>query len=136
MSVTSASYGIEFPDSLDTTPLGAAPYYYDNGERRAYASAQLIKALASLQLLISSLHPYLHTSMAESSHMTPYIGAIQVPTATTTIQASYIVLLQVEELSEVNLPRIPLSVQRVSASFLLREQGKLRLVGGSDVIAE
>lgn len=136
MAVASVSYGTEPPGLLDTAPLGTAPYDYDKGQQRVYARAQLIKAFASLQLLASSLHPYLPTHMTRSSRITPSIGAIQVPTATTTTGESYVIPVQVEELSELSLPRLALSVQLVSASFVLREHGAPRLVGGSDVMAD
>ncbi len=137
MTVASVPFGGVIPDFLDKASQAAAPYYYEKGQQGGtYASAELIKALALLQMLASSLYPYLLTHMTRSSRITPSISGIPAPTATTTTDVSYVVLLQSEELFELSLPRLPLSVQRVSVSFVLRERGIPRLVGGSDVVAD
>lgn len=135
MTIASASYRTELASLPDTALLGAAPYHYDKSQQGAYPRAQLIKALANLQLLASSFRSYFPAHMTRSSRITLSIGAMPVLTATTATDASYDASLKVEELSELSLPRLALSVQSVSASFVLREPGAPHLVGGSDIIA-
>lgn len=125
MIANTTLYDAEYPSVLDVAFPTAPP-----SPHRVYllpraSISELLKVLALYGTIAAALDPHVLWS--------PY--ATPIHTATTTTDTSPASRQRTEELLEVSIPRLPLSVQRASVSFVVRTHTVPRLVGGTDLVA-
>ncbi len=135
MTANTTLYEAGYIGLSDTALLGEtlSPHHATSSGRAALL--EFLKALALFQTITVALDPYSPIRLTQSFPISQSLGATPVHTATTITDTSPAPRQQTEELLEVSLPRLPLSVQRASVSFALRTHTVPRLVGGSDLVA-